>query len=191
MMPQTRTPQPNQALPPPSQAPTPPTQGPTPPSQAPSPPPPVPGVGGPGAYGTDRSGEMGPAAAPTVSPAATPARADLPRVGAAGVIPYLAVLVGVIAGVYITWHQGSHGGGQGGVIAGAAFLVAAIIRLVLPAKLAGLLASRHRTNDVVTLVIFGASLLILGLVLPRLGSAIHTARTAGRGVAGHMTLTCV
>jgi hypothetical protein len=107
------------------------------------------------------------------------------------VIPYLAVLVGVIAGVYITWHQGSHGGGQGGVIAGAAFLVAAIIRLVLPAKLAGLLASRHRTNDVVTLVIFGASLLILGLVLPRLGSAIHTARMAGRRAAGHTTLTCV
>lgn len=84
----------------------------------------------------------------------------------ATVVPYLAVLVLVAAGVYISWHQGSHGGGAGGVIAGAAFLVAAVVRLVLPKSLAGLLASRNRVTDVVTLVIFGACLLVLGLVLP-------------------------
>lgn len=91
------------------------------------------------------------------------------------VVPYLAVLVLVAAGVYIAWHQGSHGGGLGGVIAGVAFLVAAMIRLALPGKLAGLLASRNRVTDVVTLVTFGACLLVLGLVLPRLGAAARRA----------------
>jgi len=76
------------------------------------------------------------------------------------------VLVVVAAGVYIAWHQGSHGGGRGGVIAGAAFLAAAIIRLALPAQFAGLLASRNRVTDVLTLVFFGVCLLVLGLVLP-------------------------
>lgn len=83
-------------------------------------------------------------------------------------ITYLAVLVLVVAGVYISWHQGSHGGGQGGVIAGAAFIIAGVVRFVLPRKLAGLLASRGRVTDVVTLAIFGTCLLVLGLVLPRL-----------------------
>ena len=90
-----------------------------------------------------------------------------PRV--AKVVPYLAVLVLVAGGVYISWHQGSHGGGMGGVIAGVAFLIAAGIRLALPKQFAGLLASRNRVTDVVTLVIFGACLMVLGLVLPRLG----------------------
>jgi TRAP-type mannitol/chloroaromatic compound transport system permease large subunit len=90
-----------------------------------------------------------------------------PRV--ATIVPYLAVLVLVAGGVYISWHQGSHGGGMGGVIAGAAFLIAAAVRLALPEQFAGLLASRNRVTDVVTLVIFGACLLVLGLVLPRLG----------------------
>jgi DUF3017 family protein len=85
---------------------------------------------------------------------------------AATVVPYLAVLVLVFAGVYIAWHQGSHGGGVGGMIAGAAFLIAAAVRLVLPAQLSGLLASRNRATDVVTLAIFGVGLLVLGLVLP-------------------------
>ena len=83
-------------------------------------------------------------------------------------MPYLAVLVLVAAGVYISWHQGSRGGGIGGVIAGASFLVAAAVRLVLPAQLAGLLASRNRATDVMTFVVFGICLLVLGLVLPRL-----------------------
>lgn len=83
-------------------------------------------------------------------------------------IPHVVVLVCVAAGIYIAWHQGSRGGGQGGVIAGVALLVAAVIRLALPARLAGLLAVRHRATDVVTLIVLGASLLIAGLVLPGL-----------------------
>jgi hypothetical protein len=84
-----------------------------------------------------------------------------------GVIPLLAVLVAVVAGVYIAWRQGSAGGGEGGVVSGSALLVAAVIRLVVPARLAGLLATRKRATDVLTLVVFGAGLLVAGLVLPR------------------------
>jgi hypothetical protein len=82
------------------------------------------------------------------------------------VIPLLAVLVVTFAGVYLSWHQGSAGGGEGGVVAGAALLVAAAARLLLPSRLAGLLAMRKRANDVVTLTIFGTGLLVAGLVLP-------------------------
>ncbi|HET6190077.1 MAG TPA: DUF3017 domain-containing protein, partial [Trebonia sp.] len=86
-----------------------------------------------------------------------------------GVVPYLAVLLCTIAGVYIAFREGLAGGGAGGVIAGLALLMGAVIRAVLPARLAGLLASRRRATDVVTLAAFGACLLIAGLVLPRLG----------------------
>ncbi len=76
-------------------------------------------------------------------------------------------MVCVVAGVYISWHQGSHGGGTGGVIAGCAFFAAALVRLAVPARLAGFLASRNRLTDVMTLAAFGASLLAFGLLLPR------------------------
>jgi hypothetical protein len=78
------------------------------------------------------------------------------------------VLTGVAAGIYIAWHQGAHGAGRGGAIAGGALLVAAVVRLALPARLLGLLAVRRRGTDVVTLVALGACLLTVGLVLPGL-----------------------
>ena len=81
---------------------------------------------------------------------------------------HLVVLVCVAGGVYIAWHQGTQGGGRGGAVAGGALLVAAAARLVLPARLAGMLAVRHRMTDVVTLVVLGAGLLTVGLVLPGL-----------------------
>jgi Protein of unknown function (DUF3017) len=83
------------------------------------------------------------------------------------VIPYLAVLVCAVAGVYIAWRQGSAGGGQGAVIGGVALLVGALVRLVLPARLAGLLGTRKRVTDVLTLTVLGAGLVVAGLVLPR------------------------
>ena len=96
------------------------------------------------------------------------------------VIPYLTIVVCVVAGVYISWHQGSSGGGIGGVIGGVAFLVAAIIRLALPRKLAGFLASRNRVTDVATLAAFGAGLLLLGLLLPRLPAPQSAGHRIGR-----------
>jgi Protein of unknown function (DUF3017) len=83
------------------------------------------------------------------------------------VIPLLAVLVVVAAGVYIAWHRGSAGGGVSGAVGGAALLAAAIARLMLPSRLVGLLATRKRVTDVITLTVLGACLLAAGLVLPQ------------------------
>jgi hypothetical protein len=83
------------------------------------------------------------------------------------VIPLLAVIVVTVAGVYIVWRQGSAGGGEGGAVGGAALLAAALARLLLPTRLVGLLATRKRATDVITLTVFGVSLLVAGLVLPR------------------------
>lgn len=122
--------------------------------------------------GTVRSGKTGEQAPRTGSGAATALQQDGRARGdrrIVGVIPYLAVLVVAAAGIYIAWRQGSAGGGRGAVIAGAALLAGAVIRMALPRRLAGLLASRHRVTDVLTLAVFGAGLLVAGLVLPRLG----------------------
>jgi len=40
---------------------------------------------------------------------------------------------------------------------------------LLPDKLAGLLATRSRATDVITLLVFGVGLLITGLILPHQG----------------------
>jgi hypothetical protein len=93
------------------------------------------------------------------------------RAGADGsivsLVPYLAVLACVIVGVYIAWRDGSAGGGKGAVVGGAALLIGALVRLALPARLAGLLGTRKRVTDVLMLTAFGAGLLVVGLVLPR------------------------
>jgi hypothetical protein len=142
-----------------------------------------------------RSGEVGEEAAVTGSSAvsqppegrvvtraaATRARRDR---GMIGVVPYLVVLVCTVAGVYIAWREGSAGGGRGGVVAGSALLAAAVVRLALPARLAGLLASRRRVTDVLVLAAFGVGLLVAGLVLPRLGPLSAQGRMAGPPMKG-------
>jgi hypothetical protein len=90
--------------------------------------------------------------------------------GIVGVIPYLVVLVCVVAGWYIAWDKGS-AGGRGAVVAGVALIIAAVARLALPARLVGLLGTRKRVIDVVTLAALGIGLIVAGLVLPQLGSA--------------------
>ena len=102
---------------------------------------------------------------------AKPAR---PQGAQLSLVSYLAVLICVAAGISIAWNQGSHGGGLGGVIAGGALLAAALLRLMLPARLAGLLAVRNRATDAVTLIVLGACLLATGLVLPGLQAAVRT-----------------
>ena len=104
------------------------------------------------------------ASARHASESARRAREDARTVG---VIPLLAVLVIVALGVYIAWRQGSAGGGVGGVVGGAALLATAVARLLLPARVVGLLATRKRATDVITLTAFGTCLLVVGLVLPR------------------------
>jgi hypothetical protein len=75
------------------------------------------------------------------------------------------VLAGVVAGLAWAWQspQGVRGGTL--AIAGALF-VAALARLVLPAEWAGMLASRKRYLDVITLAVLAAGLLAAGLLLP-------------------------
>jgi hypothetical protein len=86
--------------------------------------------------------------------------------GIVGVVPLLAVLVAVVAGAYLAWHQGSAGAREGGAVGGAALLIVAAVRLWLPNELAGLLATRNRATDVVTLAVLGVGLLVTGLILP-------------------------
>jgi hypothetical protein len=108
---------------------------------------------------------------PSVPPTAPPPRGGAqharPGRSIVGTVVYLAVLACAAVGVYISWHLGSAGGGKGGVVGGIALLLAALIRLVLPARFAGLLGTRRRVTDVLTLTIFGTGLLVAGLVLPR------------------------
>jgi hypothetical protein len=86
--------------------------------------------------------------------------------GIVAVIPYLVVLVCVVGGLYIAWREGSDGG-RGAVVAGIALFVAALVRLVLPVRLVGLLGTRKRLTDVLTLAVLGIGLIIVGVVLPR------------------------
>ena len=53
------------------------------------------------------------------------------------------------------------------MVGGVALLIAALVRLALPARLVGLLGTRKRATDVLTLAVLGAGLIIAGLVLPR------------------------
>jgi len=112
-----------------------------------------------------------PASAPADSPVQAPSGTDAGHAredrSIVGVVPYLTVLVCAVVGVYIAWREGSAGGGDGAAVLGAALLAAAAARLLLPARLAGLLATRKRATDVLTLTFLGAGLLVAGLVLPR------------------------
>ena len=116
-----------------------------------------------------RADQWDAAAQPSRASAQLPAESKRAREDASivGVIPLLAVLAVTVAGVYISWREGSAGGGKGGVIAGIALFAGAVARLLLPARLAGLLATRKRATDVITLALFGVGLLVAGLVLPR------------------------
>lgn len=87
--------------------------------------------------------------------------------GVVGAIPYLAVLLCALTGVYIAWRGGSADGGRGAVVAGVALLIGAVARLALPSRLVGLLGTRKRALDVVTLAALGVGLVVAGLVLPR------------------------
>ena len=58
----------------------------------------------------------------------------------------------------------SSGGGEGGVVAGVGLLAAAAARLLLPTQLVGLLATRKRAIDVVTLAVLYTIRVIAGAV---------------------------
>jgi multisubunit Na+/H+ antiporter MnhB subunit len=104
---------------------------------------------------------------PEAVPAGLQAGRARPDGSIVSTVTYLLVLACTAFGVYIAWRRGSAGGGDGGVVGGVALLVAAVVRLVLPDRFAGLLGTRKRVTDVLTFTIFGTGLLVAGLVLPR------------------------
>jgi hypothetical protein len=80
-------------------------------------------------------------------------------------LPYLIVLAGAATGMLIAC-QGSKYAGRGAALIGASLLVAALARLILPERYAGLLASRRKTSDVLGFAVFGAAVLAVAIALP-------------------------
>lgn len=80
-------------------------------------------------------------------------------------IPYLIVLAGAALGMYIAW-QGSKYAIAGIVVLGCSLLVAALARLLLPARLVGLLSSRRKAFDVLVFTVLGTGVLAVALSLP-------------------------
>ena len=80
-------------------------------------------------------------------------------------LPYLIMLAGVAAGMFVIW-QGSKYAGRGAGLVGASLLAGALARLILPARYAGLLASRRKASDVLAFAAFGAAVLAVAIVLP-------------------------
>ena len=80
-------------------------------------------------------------------------------------LPYLVVLAGAVAGLVVAW-QGARHAGRGAGLVGAALLVAALARLVLPPRFAGLLASRGKALDVAAFAVLGTAVLAVAAWLP-------------------------
>ena len=94
-----------------------------------------------------------------------PAAAPPPASQIVAWLPYLVVLAGAVAGLVVAW-QGARHAGRGAGIVGAALLAAALARLALPPRYAGLLASRSKTQDVAGFAVLGAAVLAVALSLP-------------------------
>ena len=80
-------------------------------------------------------------------------------------LPYLIVLAGVVIGLVVAW-LGTQAAGRGAGVAGGALLAAAVARLVLPPRYAGLLVSRRKALDVTAFAVLGAGLLGIAASLP-------------------------
>jgi Protein of unknown function (DUF3017) len=116
------------------------------------------------------------APAPGAPAGGGPARGDPPGPGAprraAGPgrqrwrqLPYAIVLCGLV--LALVWVRQSGQDVRGGTLAVAGILfAAALARLALPERRAGMLASRRRLADVAVLTALGTGLLVAGLLLP-------------------------
>ena len=100
---------------------------------------------------------------PSTSPAHSARRAT--AAGGLAWLPYLIVLAGVAAGMFVAW-QGSKYASRGAGIIGASLLAGALSRLILPARYAGLLSSRRKASDVLALAALGAAVLAVAISLP-------------------------
>ncbi len=75
-------------------------------------------------------------------------------------------LVGVIAGIGMVLTLTQHWR-RGAVLLGAALLVAAVLRLLVPPERAGLLAIRSRAVDVLCYTAFGVVMVVLAVQITR------------------------
>ncbi|NAZ75090.1 DUF3017 domain-containing protein [Kineococcus sp. T13] len=76
----------------------------------------------------------------------------------------LATLVaGLVAALVLTWFTGPT---AGGILLGADLAVAAVLRLVLPVRIAGALAVRSRAVDVAVLLVLALSCIALAGIVP-------------------------
>ena len=94
--------------------------------------------------------------------AAKAAEASEPASRIVAWLPYLIVLAGTAAGLLVA----SQYAGRGAAVVGASLLVAALARLALPPRYAGLLASRSKAQDVAGFAVFGAAVLAVAASLP-------------------------
>jgi len=115
--------------------------------------------------------ERRPAPPPAARPGSWPVSGPAPggrRAAAdgAGWLAYVVVLGCVAAALTWLWTGGERAARGGTLALAGAMFVAALARLALPESRAGLLASRKRGTDVVTLAALAAGLLAAGLLLP-------------------------
>ena len=80
-------------------------------------------------------------------------------------VPYLIVLAGAAAGMFVVW-QGSQYAGRGTALVGCSLLAAGLARLILPPRWAGLLSTRRKASDVLAFAVFGTAVLAVALMLP-------------------------
>jgi hypothetical protein len=79
--------------------------------------------------------------------------------------PYVLVLAASAGALGWLWERGVHGVRGGTLALAGALFAAAIARLVLPESRLGMLASRKRFTDVITLATLATGLLVGGLLL--------------------------
>jgi hypothetical protein len=101
--------------------------------------------------------------APAAGTAEAPARVRAPRWAN---LPYAIVLAVAAGGLSWVALGGLRHVQAGMLTVASALLAAAVLRLVLPERAAGLLVSRRRVLDVLTLASLGAGIMVAVLVLP-------------------------
>ena len=88
-----------------------------------------------------------------------------PAPGPLAWVPYLIVLAGAGLGIFLAM-RGAKYAALGTGLLGGSMLVAALARLVLPERDAGLLVSRRKASDALAFAVFGAAVLAVALTLP-------------------------
>jgi hypothetical protein len=80
-------------------------------------------------------------------------------------VPYWLALCGIALG--LVWIRGGERDVRSGtLVIGGVLLAAAVARLGLPDRRAGMLSSRRRILDVAAFAVLGVGLLVAGLVFP-------------------------